>query len=60
MVTILVTKHQENELNGLFGDEWWERLADITEYSVEYLKTLKQPMFFRRSSQADSGTIVEE
>ena len=41
---ILVTKHQRNELTKLDGAEYWERLADITEHPVEYLKGLERPI----------------
>ena len=59
---ITVTKHQCNELfHGrlvTWSDDWYERLADITEHPVEYLRCLPQPIHWEYSSQAESGTVT--
>ena len=65
MVTIIVTKHQVNELRNLRNgpqEEWWERLSDITEHPVEWLKaiTSDQLIQFFGGTQAESGTVIVE
>ena len=57
--TILVTKHQRNELRKLEDADYWERLSDITEHPVEYLQGLERPLYLELSSQEASGTVME-
>lgn len=38
MMRITVTKRLADQLTRLVGEEYWERLADVTEHPVKWLK----------------------